>query len=186
MWAASLALNVHLLKHFHLFEKNLKKIKMLRKLRNEQPLIDHWGRKMNRTIEIYPGDFNKNISRLLKSKVIVDSEPVFCLLDQRMFECHWSTVRALAQYKAAGYKFEQFYFFAIGWLKRSIFGVKKSLNLNKIEDWWGRDDWKGLKYLSREEIFKEMLGRFKNELGYKHVRPFPIFEDRTVEISCIT
>jgi len=175
MWAANLALNVHLLKHFHLFEKNRKKITMLRKLRNDQPLIDHWGRKMNRTVEIYAGDFNKNISKLLNSRSIVDAEPVFCLLDQRMFECHWSTVRALARYKSVGYnKFEQFYFFAIGWLKRSIFGVKK--NLNKIEDWWGREDWKTLKTQSREDIFKEMLNRFKNELGYKHVQPFPIFE----------
>src|SRR5436309_5306990 len=175
MWAANLALNVHLLKHYHLFEKSLGKVKLLERLKKNQPAVDHWGRRMNRTVDIYPGDFNKNIVKLLKSRPIADAEPVFCLLDQRMFECHWSTVKLLAEYKRPGFnKFEQFYFLAFHWLKRSIFGVKK--NMEKIEYWWGRDDWKLLKTKSREDILGEMLNRFRSELGYKHVHPYPIFE----------
>lgn len=179
LWAANLVLNIHLLKHFHLFEMNLKKIRMLRHLKDAQPERDHWGNLMHRTVEIYHGDFNQNVKVLLERKSISDEEPVFCLLDQRMFECHWSTVKALAKYKAAGFnKFEQFYFFGIGWLKRSISGLNK--NMQKLEHWWGRDDWRDLKKQSREDILSEMLRRFKSELGYKHVQQFPIYERRNV------
>lgn len=179
MWAANLVLDIHLLKHFHLFEKNLRKVRMLRKLKDDQPERDHWGRPMKRTIDIYPGDFNDNIKLLLQRRSIPDQEPVFCLLDQRMFECHWSSVKRLAEYKGSDFnKFEQFYFFGIGWLKRSISGLKK--NLQRLEHWWGREDWRALKSQSREDILGEILRRFRSELGYKYVQPFPIYERRNV------
>lgn len=179
MWAAKLVLGIRLLRHFHLFELTKNKVKLLRRLKNDLPIRDKRGRKLNQTVAVYPGDFNLQIRPLLAKRSIPDREPVFCLLDQRTFECHWETVRLLAEYKKTGHhKFEQFYFFGIGWLKRSIFGIKK--NHARLQNWWGRDDWRELKSWPRDKILNEMVCRFKQELGYKSVKPYPIYERQNV------
>ncbi|HET9742251.1 MAG TPA: three-Cys-motif partner protein TcmP [Terriglobales bacterium] len=175
MWAAKLVLNIHLLQHFHLFELNGAKVKLLELLKREQPERDTRGRRLKREVKIYPGDFNREVLPLLKGESIPDTEPVFCLLDQRMFECHWSTVEALARYKSDKHnKFEIFYFFGIGWVKRSISGIKKNFTI--LKDWWGREDWEDLRNWTRDEILNEMVRRFRDDLGYKSVQPYPIFK----------
>jgi Phage integrase family len=51
------------------------------------------GRKISRNIEVWAGDFNQNVEKILGGGKITQKEATFCLLDQRTFECHWSTVR---------------------------------------------------------------------------------------------
>src|SRR5947208_7390783 len=65
-WAAKLAIESRprWLKRFYLFEANGAKVRALRDLRDIQPL-----RKENeprRVIRVYPGDFNKNVRRVLE------------------------------------------------------------------------------------------------------------------------
>lgn len=111
MWSAKLVLELRppFLRHFHFCESVKHKVRMLEALKRQQPEREK-GRKLGRTINIYPGDFNASIRRILKPGEITDSA-VFCLLDQRTFECHWATVKLLAEYKkGAPTKIEQFYF----------------------------------------------------------------------------
>jgi three-Cys-motif partner protein len=114
------------------------------------------------------------IHEVLRSGCIKQKEATFCLLDQRTFECHWSTLKVLSQYKTGqSNKIELFYFLAIGWLGRALAAVQ---NEKILEDWWGRSDWSQLltmRDLQRVEVF---IDRFKKELGYKSVKPWPIFE----------
>jgi three-Cys-motif partner protein len=175
-WAAKLVLESEpkWLKHFHLFEIKKKKIKMLNELKRRQPDRDSKGRKVNREVEVYPGDFNINVHKLLRSASIKPKEATFCLLDQITFECHWSTLKALAEYKPAGYrKIELFYFLGVGWLDRAFSGQKKT---KKLEDWWGRDDWDQLLKKGPFKCAMAFVERFKQELGYKTVMPWAIFE----------
>ncbi len=170
MWAAKLALEIRpqWLKRFCLFENNAEKVRMLWELR-KQKLNE------NREIEIYAGDFNKRIHEFLKDNPVGEKEATFCLLDQRTFECKWSTVETLAKHKKAGYKIELFYFLAIGWLDRSISGLK---NDSVLREWWGRDDSQIVlhkKPYDRALLFQR---RFEEELGYKYVQPWPIYERR--------
>jgi three-Cys-motif partner protein len=65
-----------------------------------------------RHIHVVRGDFNKKIDKILRDCTITEKTAAFCLLDQRAFECHWSTVRKLAAFKKEGPKIELFYFFA--------------------------------------------------------------------------
>src|SRR5207244_2852586 len=91
------------LRHLYLFEKNRKSFRKLQDLKRSHS---------NLPINLYHGDFNKLVlSELLAKNIIGQKEAVFCLLDQRTFECHWSTVRAIAEYKKIGSKIELFYFF---------------------------------------------------------------------------
>lgn len=178
MWAAKLVLELRpaFLRHFHLCETVRYKVRALEALKRQQPETEK-GRKLNRTIDIYPGDFNRNIKKILKPGKITD-KAVFCLLDQRTFECHWESVKLVAEYKhGEPTKIEQFYFLATSWIERSFSGVKHH---QQIQDWWGRDDWQSIMEWPWNKVLEEMNWRFRKELGYKSVRSYPIYADKSM------
>jgi three-Cys-motif partner protein len=127
-----------------------------------------------RRVHIIRGDFNKKIDKILRHCKITEKTAAFCLLDQRAFECHWSTVRKLAEFKKEGPKIELFYFFASGWLDRSLAGTTK--NIEQLRRWWGRSDWKALQGMDSWKRVLLFSDRLKKELGYAHAYPWPIFE----------
>jgi three-Cys-motif partner protein len=175
-WAAKLVLESEprLLRHFYLVEKSPRKAGMLEKLKTEQPSRDKNGRKINREIIVRRGDMNRLIPELLSSNRL-HKEATLCLLDQRTFECHWATVKQLAQYKGNGeHKIELFYFLATSWLRRAISGLKRNENI--LKDWWGRSDWAELKTTSAEEILLKITDRMRSELRYASVKAYPIFD----------
>jgi three-Cys-motif partner protein len=165
-WAAKLVLEIEptWLTQFHLFESDNSKIDILNDLR---------ARHADRKVEIYLGDFNQNVSTLLDSGAIGQKEAAFCLIDQRTFECHWSTLLALAKYKSSNYKIELFYFFANSWFDRAFAAQKDKDVLNR---WWGKEDWECLRPMKSADRINLMMERFKKELGYKSVKPWPIYE----------
>lgn len=180
MWAANLVLKSppFWMNKFYLFDASKTQHKALKKLKEESDAIiptDKSGRKLKRQIQVERGDFNKLIHNLMASKVIGQKEATFCLLDQRTFECEWSTVEALAKYRSPGNrKIELFYFLPNSWQDRALAALKR--NPEKAELWWGRDDWKQLREMGcfdRQQIFCD---RFRNELGYKYVHPHPIYQ----------
>lgn len=63
-------------------------------------------------------------------------------------------------------------FLAIGWLERSFSAQK---DLAKLARWWGRWDWRSLKEMSQGETSETIVGRLKNEFGYKSVKPYRIY-----------
>lgn len=172
-WSARLVLHnePHWFRHFHLCEISRRSMRMLRSMISDIPKLDSRGRPIKKNIRTYHGDFNAVIDQVL-TPPIEGREATFCLLDQRTFECHWATVQKLATHKPApSQKIELFYFLAVGWLHRSLSGVKS----DRAERWWGRADWRVLRSLSQEGIVNAFIDRFQKELGYKHVKAFPIF-----------
>jgi len=169
-WAAKLVLESKppLLREFWLCELNINGIAALQRLKTAQPIV------RGRTIEIVSGDFNVTVNDVLSRCKITDNTASFCLLDQRTFECHWSTVETLAKFKKGGHKIELFYFLASGWLDRSLKGTTK--NIDQIDRWWGSPNWKqlrGMKGYPRAELFAK---RFCDELGYAHAYSWPIYK----------
>ncbi len=175
-WSAKLVLESEprRLRKFFLFEERPTSVKLLEELRDGQRPRDRAKGEPKRTIEIFPGDCNHQMAEVLDEGHVRQSEATFALLDQRTFECHWSTVRALATYKAPDrHKIELFYFLADGWLPRSLAAQK---NEEVLRAWWGRDDWQQLQGISstqRAQLFSE---RFKSDFGYASVKPWPIYE----------
>jgi three-Cys-motif partner protein len=174
-WAAKLVLESEprWMRHFHLCDKKRSQVALLERIKATQPLTDSSGGKIPRDINIYGGDFNRKVEEILNSGSITEKEATFCLLDQRTFECHWSTVERLARYKALGHKIEIFYFLANGWLERA-FAAQRDFDVRAL--WWGRDDWRELDKMSREERRDALVHRFKKDLGYQSVKAWPIFE----------
>jgi three-Cys-motif partner protein len=173
MWSAKLVLESEprWLKHFFLFEKEPTQVERIRQLAASQP--PRGSKDNKRDINVIPGDFNENVHNLLHKGAFSKKEAAFCLLDQRTFECHWSTVKALAGYKTERYKIEQFYFLSNGWLDRALAAQK---DLSVLDVWWGQSDWSKLRGMPHLDRAKWLCNRFRDELGYTFVTPWPIFE----------
>jgi three-Cys-motif partner protein len=174
-WAAKLVLanRPRWIRHFHLCDASRAQVERLKGLKAAQPERDEDGHKINRTIDIYHGDFNVAVDQILSSGTISENEATFCLLDQRTFECTWTTVAKLARYKKTGNKIELFYFLANNWFERALSGL---IDMKKLARWWGRDDWLGLKEMSRDQRRDMIVDRLKSEFGYKSVKAYPIFK----------
>jgi three-Cys-motif partner protein len=169
-WAAKLVIEndePRWLRHFYLFEKDTNQYEQIESLKNSQPL------NVQRKIHIYHYDFNYAIQGFLGKRPIGEREATFCLLDQRTFECHWSTVEALASYKREGMKIEFFYFLSAGWFDRAMSLTKDN---TVLAAWWGRGDWqmlRGMRASRRADIFCD---RIKDEFKYESVTPWPIYD----------
>src|ERR1019366_4404778 len=168
-WAARLVLESEprWMRHFHLCDEKLSQVNLLKQVKDNQPPCQY-----NRNVEIYHGDFNNKVDEILNGGDITEKEATFCLLDQRTFECRWSTVEKLARFKTAGHKIELFYFLANSWLERALAAQK---DLDVLAAWWGRDDWTELQAMSRDERRDVLVGRFKRELGCQSVKAWPIY-----------
>lgn len=172
-WSAKLVLESkpERLRHFHLFEQNPAMVRLLEELRAEHP---------GRGVEVYPGDVNRRITDVLRPDVIPPREATFCLLDQRMFECDWTTLEKLAGYMPPEreLKIELFYFLAAAWFDRSLAAVTTPEGFARVRAWWGRDDWptlRGLGDFRRAQLVKE---RFMHELRYLSAEPYAIYSRR--------
>lgn len=173
-WTAKLVLASRpaMLRNFHLCELSKKKVRLLEKLKAGQPERDNRKRKLNRVIQVYHGDFNRLVNRILTNANIDKEEPTFCLLDQRTFECEWQTVVTLASHKvAAEHKIELLYFLGVRWIYRALSAVDSAT----AERWWGRPDWQRVKKLSYFDLCNAFVDRFNKELGYKYAMPYAIY-----------
>ncbi len=168
-WAAKQVLESKpaLLREFWLCEIDAKGVAALEKLKTGLPVV------RNRSVEVVPGDFNETVHRVLNECKITDRTAAFCLLDQRTFECHWSTVQTLSKFKKGGHKIELFYFLGSGWLDRSLKGTK---HVDKIERWWGNSDWRKLRGMRNFDRAQLVTSRFRDELGYVNAYSWPIYK----------
>jgi len=179
MWAAKLVMesNPRWLRKFFLFELKKSQVEFIRQMCNSQPPPNKKKREPNRKIEIYQGDFNQNITKMLAENPIREKEATFCLLDQRTFECDWASVKAIATHKKGGNKIELFYFFPEGWINRSVAALKFDKE-KKLQKWWGNSNWAELIKKQGAIRAQYVCDRFKSEFKYKHVYPFPIYEKK--------
>ena len=173
-WTASLVLasEPKWLRRFFLCELDEKSVAALRELVASQPIPrSKSGRKLSRTIEVVPGDFNSTVDQILAGGTFKQKEATFCLLDQRTFECHWQTLVKLAEYKKPPQnKIELLYFLGVGWLHRAFSGLKDE---QIAENWWGRPDWNTLHLMNCWDIADLVRTRFVKELGYKFSAGIP-------------
>jgi three-Cys-motif partner protein len=123
------------------------------------------------------GDFNETVYKILGAGTIGEKTATFALLDQRTFECEWRTVVALSRHKRQT-KIELFYFFATGWIDRSLGALKAESTIGKVQRWWGRADWSTLRGMDGTIRAKMVAKRFEDELGYGKANVYPIHSDR--------
>lgn len=174
LWSAKLVLESQprWLRNFYLCEKEKDQIEHLKKLKLSQP--KRAPKEPKRIIKIYEGDFNLKVSEILRAGAITENEAAFCLLDQRTFECHWSTVKTLAIHKTSGNKIELFYFLPNAWLDRALSNL---LNPQEtLQKWWGEDDCDRFFRMNSFKRLESFIRKFKKELGYWSVKPYEIRE----------
>ena len=125
------------------------------------------------SFRVYEGDANERVHEMLNDALITPKTACFCLIDQRTFECHWTTVEAIARHKRQGYKIELFYFLAQKWLDRAWASTRDA---KKLAAWWGTGDHERFRALSSVERALALCNRFRDELGYTYSDPFSIHE----------
>lgn len=140
-WAAKhvLELEPRWLRSFFLFELKKTGYEALCALRDAQPPRNMTKHEPERSVEVFYGDFNKLVGEVLPPGRIPNKEAAFCLLDQRTFECSWTTVSSIANHKTAGNRIELFYFLPNSWLDRAVSALNDRRPV--LSNWWGRDDW---------------------------------------------
>lgn len=176
MWSARLVLETQprWLRKFHLYDIDREQAERLSELKRRQPPRNARLREPRRSIDIKCGDFNQLAHELLRSGDLRPKEATFCLLDQRTFECQWSTVKALAAHRGDPYKMELFYFLPNAWLDRAVHALHdKSI----VRRWWGNDDWQSFVKLPASKRVQTFAQRFKAELGYASAKPWPIYKN---------
>lgn len=154
---------------FYLCELSPTSAELLRSMVAEQPPRIP-KKEPKRVIEVIEGDFNEKVSEILAKGTISAKQAAFCLLDQRTFECHWSTVEALARHKSTN-KIELLYFLPIKWFQRALAAQK---NTDVLDRWWGDDTWRDLRGISNDGVREAFQRKFK-QLGYRHVCCWPIY-----------
>lgn len=154
---------------FWLCDNEPRGLLQLRRLKEQ-----HHGRPGSRRVYVMEGDFNVTVKSILWGGRLTRKGAIFALLDQRSTECHWATVRALAA-RAGATKIELLYFLGTSWIHRVLMSSVREAKLHEIDRWWGGRGWIDLKELTQAEIVKTVADRFAQELGYKFVKPYPIF-----------
>ncbi|MDE0131848.1 MAG: three-Cys-motif partner protein TcmP [bacterium] len=157
-------------RHFYLFDKSPEQVKKLNTLADEHS---------DRQIQVHKGDSNQMLRSVLPVESIREGEATFCLLDQRTFQCEWQLCKHVSQIRPGSRKVEQFYFLATGWLSRALTATSTRGGEETIAAWFGNEDWKELISMSsieRAEVFK---GKFQEELGYRHVKWWPIYSEES-------
>ncbi len=125
------------------------------------------------TFKVYQGDANVLVPDMLNWANIGPRTACFCLIDQRTFECDWTTVETIARFKQEGLKIEMFYFLAQGWIDRAWASVKDA---RRLEAWWGGADYERFHRLGAVHRAHRLCERFRDELGYAFAEPFSIHE----------
>lgn len=169
-WSAArvLAIKPERMRRFWLCDIDPNGIEQLKKLK-----ALHDRKPKSRRVSVMEGDFNQTIDTILMSGRIKPKSPTFAFLDQRNMECHWATVQKLAQFRTKR-KIELIYFLGTGWVMRSIKSSTTVAKLQEIDRWWGGDGWRELDGMKQADIALKMARRFEVELGYWHVKSYPI------------
>lgn len=174
-WTANLVLGLEprWFTKFFLFEQDKRKFaEVLAAVESNRSRLDP---RSSRRIFPKCGDSNRLIRQYLRSGDIPRTDAVFCLLDQHTFECHWSTVKALAAHKTKGTKVEILYFLANAWLDRAESAVKDQ----KILERWAPDGrLNELRDARRDRRCEIMKDAFRKDLGYRSAIAWPIHEKK--------
>jgi hypothetical protein len=68
---------------------------------------------------------------------------------------------------------ELFYFLGTGWFERAVSATTR--HRETIDRWWGSQEWTALEHMKSFDRALFVAQRFKDELGYKHSLPWPIY-----------
>ena len=168
-WTAQMVLNSEpkWFRHFHLFDKSPTQAQQLQRLADEH---------RDRDVRVHVGDSNLILRSVLPIGSIGDREATFCLLDQRTFECEWQLCQYISRLRPESMKVEQFYFLANRWIHRALASIKTPEGERKVKAWLGKEDWKALKTVDPPTLAEIFTDKFKKELGYRYVKPWPIYK----------
>lgn len=145
----------------------------------------------NRDLKVFGGDCNDLIPEELKRLQHLNWAPTFAFVDPNGPHTHWSTLQALASFKARGRtKTEIWLLFPAAMFIRMlpITGDVPTEYAEKLTKMYGNQQWRLIyearvaKRMSpsfaREEYVNLMRWRLEKDLGYRWSHPFEVFNEQ--------
>ena len=117
----------------------------------------------------------RSFSRYSQWHRSVKRRPRFAYWISEPFQCEWQLCEHVSKLRPGTRKVEQFYFLANWWMSRALSGIKTPEGEEKARAWFGQDDWRTLGSLTSLERAEVFADKFKTELGYRSVKPWPIY-----------
>ena len=145
----------------------------------------------NRDFRVFGGDCNNLIPQELDRIQDLNWAPTFAFVDPNGPDAHWTTLQALAQFKAPQYtKVEMWLLFPTAMFTRLLprTGDVSEQYSSKITQMYGTEQWRSIYEArvdeniepssAREEYVNLMRWRLERELGYKRTHPLEILNER--------
>lgn len=140
-----------------------------------------------RSFEVYPGDCNKTIDRVLYDLREYRWAPTFVFADQHAAEIHWETLRKVAAFKRVkegATKAEIWLLVSPAETIRGVTGSNHEAFADRVDVFYGNDDWRRIQRARRQEIISaddyrhEMVNlirwQLERALGYKMTARIPM------------
>lgn len=134
--------------------------------------------------EVYPGDCNATIARMLGDLSDVKWAPTFAFLDQQAAELHWETMARLATFRSGKFKAEQWILWSPAMIVKGVTGTNHDDFSNRVDRLYGSDRWRQIRAARASELLtaadfrREMVNllrwQFEKQLGYQHTIRIPM------------
>lgn len=135
--------------------------------------------------KVYSGDCNAQIQTMLTDLGDVRWAPTFAFLDQQAAELHWETMCALAAFRKAKYKAEQWILWSPAMIVKGATGTNKEKFAARVDRLYGSGDWRKIlsarfnsEQIGASEFRAEMVNllrwQFEKQLGYAHTIRIPM------------
>jgi three-Cys-motif partner protein len=134
--------------------------------------------------EIYPGDCNITIHKMLADLANVRWAPTFAFLDQQAAELDWETLEAISQFRRGKTKAEQWILCSPAMVVKGATGTSNAAFAARVDRFYGSRDWRRIQRARvqerispsryRAEMVNLLRWRLETKLGYKHTARIPM------------
>ena len=134
--------------------------------------------------QVYPGDCNVTITRMLADLSDVSWAPMFAFLDQQAAELHWETMAKIAGFRKGKTKAEQWILWSPAMIVKGVSGTNGSVFAGQVDRLYGSGRWRQIlsarltESITAGEFRAEMVNllrwQFETDLGYRHTIRIPM------------
>ena len=137
-----------------------------------------------RNFEVYPGDCNQTIERILADFAPWRWAPTFVFADQQAAEIHWDTLVKVAAFRSGQRKAELWILMSPAMTAKGVAGTNGELFAGRVDRLYGSRDWRRIQsardrgLITAEDYRDEMVNllrwRLEHELGYQLTARVPM------------
>lgn len=137
-----------------------------------------------RNFQVYPGDCNQTIDRVLADLAAWRWAPTFVFVDQQAAEIHWQTLAKLAAFRIAKWKTELWILMSPAMIIRGVAGTNGPAFAARVDALYGNRTWRRIQAARerdsitpeqyRDEMVNLLRWQLEQDLGYNMTARIPM------------